>query len=241
MRTRVRSVLIAYVIAALINLPSCAPNRGQWMSQAANQQAKVATDQIGTVEDVKAQARQAAQLLNGLSAAALNKPPGGNQQVAQAFADDVSEVSSGLQAIAESRTDAAFTNAVFGMCDASRQAACPRVGRVMMGIAAGIRTNPPSNLNPDQKQAAIQYFETFGGRLINIPTQCVQASKAMVAADTEEQQAEVAHQANVNRALTAAAIVFAGTVVYASAVGAAAATRPPVVQNNFYNSQFYGY
>lgn len=239
MTNRARPILIAWLIVALFNVPGCAPDRSQWMSQAADQQAKVATSQIGSVEEVKAEARQAAELLNGLAAAALNKPPAGNQKVASAFSSDAFEISAGLRAIAESQTDAGFTNAVFAMCDPARRDACPRVGQVMMGIAAGMRNNPPANMTNEQRQSAINYFETFGGRLIDIPTKCEQANTAMTEENTQEQQAEAEHQVNVNRTLAAAAAVFAGAVIFTSAVGAAAATRPPVTEQNFYNNQFY--
>ncbi len=63
----------------------------------------------------------------------------------------------------------------------------------------------------------------------------------MAEAGLEEQQAEINHQANVNRALTAAAIVFAGTALVAGEVGAAAATRPPVQNNYYYVNQNNGY
>jgi hypothetical protein len=239
MRNCARPILIAWLIAALIDLPGCAPDRSQWMSQAANQQAKVGTDQIGSVAEVKTEARQASELLKGLTAAALKNPPAGNQQVASAFSSDAMEVSAGLQAIAESQTDPAFTNAVFAMCDPTREAACPRVGHVMMGIAAGMRNNPPANMTDEQRLSAINYFETFGGRLIDIPTKCEQASAAMTQASGQEQQAEAEHQTNVNRTLAAAAVLFTGAVVFTSAVGAAAATRPPVTEQTFYNNQFY--
>jgi hypothetical protein len=214
--------LIAWIVLVLISAPACAPNRNQWMSQAATQQATLATESIGDVQRVKAQAREGAAVLNGLAAAAQKKAPAGNQQVAAAFARDAVEVSSGLQAIADSQTDAGFTNAVFAMCDPARKAASPRVGQVMVGIAAGIRNNPPANAPPEQQRSAINYFETFGERMIDIPTKCEQASNAMANASTQEQQAEAEHQTNVNRALTAAAVLFAGAVVYSSAV----ASRP---------------
>jgi hypothetical protein len=111
----------------------------------------------------------------------------------------------------------------------------------MMGIAAGFRNHPPTKMTGEQRQYAIGYFETFGGRLIDIPTKCAQASSAMAEASSQEQQAEANHQTNVNRALIAAGVLFTGAVVYASAVGSAAATRPPVTQQTFYNNQFYAY
>jgi hypothetical protein len=51
-------------------------------------------------------------------------------------------------------------------------------------------------------------------------------------------RAEAQHQANVSRALTAAAFVFAGTALVAGEVGAAAATRPPVQNNTYYVNQY---
>jgi hypothetical protein len=107
----------------------------------------------------------------------------------------------------------------------------------MMGIGGAIR--PPANLNPGQQQGAIQYFETFGGRLIQIPVKCTRADRTMAQADAQERQAETEHQANVNRALIAAGVLFAETAAVASTVGAAAATRPPVIQNTYNNNQFY--
>ena len=56
------------------------------------------------------------------------------------------------------------------------------------------------------------YFDTFGERLIDIPPKCDQTSAAMAEADAEEQKAEAQHRANVNTAVTAAALVFAGAV-----------------------------
>jgi hypothetical protein len=109
----------------------------------------------------------------------------------------------------------------------------------MMEIAAGMRNKPPANLTNEQRQSAINYFETFGGRLIDIPIKCEQANTAMTQAGTQEQQAEAEHQANVNRSLATAAALFAGAVVFRSAVGAAAATSPPVTEQNFYDNQFY--
>lgn len=57
------------------------------------------------------------------------------------------------------------------------------------------------------------YFDTFGERLINIPSKCDHASAAMAEADAEEQKAEAEHRENVNTAEAAAALVFAGAVV----------------------------
>jgi hypothetical protein len=117
------------------------------MSKAAQQQAKVATGPIGETKEVKAESRQAASLLRSLAAGVLNPPQGVNPQIASAFAQDAGQISSGLDALADSQTDEQFTEAVFAMCDPDRKAAAPRVGQVMLGIANGIRTKPPPNLN----------------------------------------------------------------------------------------------
>src|SRR5215469_9743001 len=229
-------VVVTWLVATIVAVPGCAPNRNQWMAQSASQQATIATSDIGTIQQVRTQAGQGAQLLNALAAAAMKNPPKGNLQAAQTFANDAEEVSAGLQSIKESQTDVGFTNAVLAMCDPQVQAASPRVGRVLMAIGGGIRNNPPSNMSSAQQQGAIQYFETFGGRLIQIPVKCTQAGSAMAQADAQERQAETEHQTNVNRALIAAGVLFTGTVVVASTVGAAAATRPPVIQNTYNNN-----
>jgi hypothetical protein len=92
-------------------------------------------------------------------------------------------------------------------------------------------------MTQEQRTQAYNYFATLGERLIDIPSKCQQASGAIAEANAEEQQAEAKHAANVNTALTAAALVFVGTAIVASNVGAAAATRPTVVQQN---NNFYG-
>jgi hypothetical protein len=125
MGNRARLLLTSWLIAGLVSLPGCALDRSQWMSQAAGEQAKAATNDIGTVQQVKTEAQQAAGLLNGLAAYALQKPPGGNQQVATAFYSDAMQVSSGLQAIAQSQTDEAFTRAVFAMCERTAKPLAP--------------------------------------------------------------------------------------------------------------------
>ncbi len=228
-----RKVIVALAIVTLVTLAACAPNRNQVMSEAATRQASLATESIGDVPKVKDEARQGAEVLRTLAAAFVKKPPGGDQQGAISFAEYSGEISAGLQAIADSRTDAGFTNAVFAMCDPARKDAAPRVGRVMVAMAAGLRNKPSSNLNPEQQQALSNSFETFGERLINIPGQCEQASKAMAEASAQENQAEAEHQANVNRALVAAAVVFAGVVMYSSAV----ASRPTSTASSCTSSQ----
>lgn len=192
-----------------------------------------ATEPIGNPEQVRAESRRASAVLTSLatSIAAAN-PPKGQQQIALAFSRDTSEISSGLLAIADSKTDAQFTNAVFAVCEPARREAAPRVGGALLALAGGIQSNPPANMTEEEQTQGYNYFATFGERLIDIPSKCQQASGAIAEANAEEQRAEAKHAANANTALTAAVLVFVGTALVASNVGAAAATRPPVVQQN---------
>ena len=90
-------------------------------------------------------------MLKELSAQLVRNPPkGANPQVAAAFTTDASEVSAGLDSIAESKTDDQFTASVFNMCDAQRRDAAPRVGHVLVGIATNIRAKPPVNAPPSK-------------------------------------------------------------------------------------------
>jgi hypothetical protein len=222
----------------LFLLYGCGPNRKAALSKAAQEQATIATGSIGTKDQIRAQARDGAHLLKEISAALVRNPPKGNQQAVQLFTTDAAEVSAGLDAIADSQTDDQFTASVFNMCDAQRRAAAPMVGHFLVGVANGIRAKPPGNVPPQQVEQQANYFSTFGERMINVPTQCDRAQAGMAEASAQEQQAEISHSKNVNNAMTAAAVVFAGTVLFASAVGSAAATRPPVTEqyntNNYY-------
>jgi hypothetical protein len=185
------------------------------------------------------QARDGAKVLKGLSAFMVGNSQKLNPQLVALFTADSAQVSSGLDAIADSKTDDQFTASVFNMCDVPRRAAAPRVGQVLVGMANGIRGKPPANIPLEQSQKTADYFDTFGERMINIPTECDRAEAGMSEASAREQQAEAQHQANVNAAVNAAELIFAGAVVYGSAVSAAEANRPiviqsPPVQNNYY-------
>jgi hypothetical protein len=208
------------------------------MQTAAEQRAKSATEPIGNPEQVRAGARQASIVLTSFATTIAANPPRGQPQVALAFAHDAGQISSGLLAIADSKTDAEFATAVFAMCDQDRLTAAPRIGEFLLALAGGIQSNPPPNMTVEIRAQEYNYFATLGLRLTDIPSKCQQASGAIAQADAEEQQAEAKHTANVNTALTAAALLFVGTALVASNLGAAAATRPPVVQqNNYYYGQ----
>lgn len=213
------------------------------LGAAAQQQASLATGAIGTEDQVRAQARDGARMLKDLSAGLVRNPPkGANSQVVAGFTTDAAEISAGLDAIADSKTDEQFTASVFNMCDAQRRDAAPRVGHVLVGMATGIRAHPPVNAPPQQVAQVSNYFDTFGERMINVPTECDRAQAGMAEAAAKEQEAEAQHQANVNAAINAAELIFAGAVVYGSAVSEAQASRPivvqsPPVQNNYYYQQ----
>lgn len=228
--------LIAYMVAQIIFLNGCAPNRAEWMAEAAHQEAASATSEMGNEQEVKAQARTGSEILRRMAALMLKDASGSKQQqMAAAFGQDTDQVTAGLDAIANSNTDDGFVNAVFAMCDTQRVYAAPRVGRMLLGLARLMRATPPPNVPAQQVQQEVNYLETFGGRLVNIPTQCDQAKAQMVQASTQEQQAEVQQQAKVNAAVSAAALLFVGAVV----VGAAAASRPvttTIQTNNYYGN-----
>lgn len=241
MPTRFNPALLAGLVAMLLNVPGCAPNRADWIAQAANQEAKSATSSIGNVQEVRIQARQGAAMLKNLSAMVL-KDPHSNAQLAALFDRYCAQLSSGLDAIADSQTDEQFTAAVFGMCEPDRKDAASRVGLVMTSLATRIRANPPPNVQQEEVQHWVNYFDTFGERLINIPTECDHARAAMAEADAQERQAEIQHQANVNAAATATAVVLGTALLAAGTVAAAEANRPivvqsPPVQNNYYINQ----
>lgn len=197
------------------------------MSQAAQQQAAIATGPIGTPDQVRMQARDGAQVLKNLAALMVGNS-NANPQVVAAFTADTAQLTSGLDAIADSKTGDQFAASVFNMCDDQRRAAAPRVGQLMVGMANNIRANPPKGVPPDQVQQTAKYFETFGERMINVPTQCNQAQAQMAAAQASVQQAQAQHQANIAAAVNAAELIFAGAVVYESAV----ASRPVYIQQN---------
>jgi hypothetical protein len=216
----------------LFLLYGCGPNQKAVLSRAAQQQVTIATGSIGTEDQIRTQARDGARMLKDLSAALVRDPPkGANPQVVAAFTADMAEVSAGLDAIADSKTDEQFTASVFDMCDAQRRDAAPRVGHALVGVATEIRAKPPVNATPQQAEQMSNYFDTFGERMINVPTQCDRAQASMVAAAAQQQQAQAQHQANVNTAINAAELIFAGAVVYGTAVSAAEASRPIIVQS----------
>jgi len=217
----------------------CGPNRSAVVGAAAQQQASTATAAIRTPDQIRAEARNGSNILKELSAGLVRNPPkGANPQVVGIFLLDAAEISAGLDAIADSKTDDQFTASVFNMCDAQRRTAAPSVGQVLVGIATNIRAKPSVTMPPQQVAQISNYFDTFGERMINVPTECDRAQSEMEAA-AKGQEAETKDQAKVNAAINAAELIFAGAVVYGTDVSAAQASRPiviqsPPVQNNYY-------
>lgn len=239
---RLNRALLVGLIAMLVGVPGCAPNRAQWMQKEADRQAQLGTSSIGSEQNVKDEARQASELLKSLATEALAKPPVGKEQLAAAWAQEFSLVASGLDDIADSRTDEQFTAAVFEMCDPQRRQAAPQVGKFMNVMAGTLSAKPPPNVSNEEVQRLIVYCQTFGERLIDIPSKCDHASAAMAQAAADEQRAETQHQANVNAATTAVAVVLGATLIAAGSVAAEASRpiivqSPPVENNNYYISQ----
>jgi len=142
------------------------------------QQAAQATESIGDRPEVRNEARQAAGLLKGLLGLILQLPHS-NPQVVSGMTRDVAQLSSGLDAIADSHNDQEFTAAVFGMCEPEPMQASARVGPLLIGLATRIRTNPPANAPINQVTGWAQYFDRLGETLIRIPHQCRLARQAI--------------------------------------------------------------
>lgn len=157
--------------------------------QAAREQAAAAaTESIGSRTEVRNDARQAASVLKGLIGLIVQLPQS-NPRVVSALTRDIAQLSSGLDAIADSHNDQEFTAAVFDMCDPEPMQASARVGPLLIGLGARIRTNPPANAPSDQVIGWAQYFDRLGETLVRIPHQCRLARQAItpVKARVQEQ------------------------------------------------------
>jgi hypothetical protein len=80
-----------------IALNACAPNRAQWMRQAAERQAEVATEPIGSPDQMRAGSRQASALLTSLAANIAANPPKGQQQAALGLFVDANTLTHSLE------------------------------------------------------------------------------------------------------------------------------------------------
>ncbi|HEY2106783.1 MAG TPA: hypothetical protein VGH29_13395 [Candidatus Binataceae bacterium] len=141
------------------------------------QQALAATASLGDRPQIRDQARQAADVLKGLIGLIVQLPQS-NPLVVSALTRDIAQLSSGLDAIADSHNDQQFTAAVFGMCEPEPMQASARVGPLLIGLGARIKINPPANASSDQVNSWAQYFDRLGETLVRIPQQCRLALKA---------------------------------------------------------------
>jgi hypothetical protein len=205
--------------AALLST-GCAPDRAQWMAQAPSAQAQVATQDIGNVNQVKQASAQSAPVLRMLAikaqSAAAAAPNAADPQFVTAFVMGASDLADGLAAIGNSQNDDQFASACLAMCSDYRKKAEGIVGPALTRLAT-----------LETKEEYKTYWITFGSRLSSIPSRCAQMEQALQEAGTEEQTAEANHQTNVNRAMIAAGVLFAGAVALESANIAAKAERTP--------------
>jgi hypothetical protein len=151
---------------------------------AAQQQADNATASVGDRPRVQSQARQAAEVLKGLVGLVLQLP-NTNPKVVSGLTQDVAQLSSGLDAIADSHSDQEFTAAVFGVCEADSLQACSRLGPLLFGLGTRVRIKPPANVPADQVIAWAQYLESLGETLVRVPRQCHRAQEAIAEAKAQ--------------------------------------------------------
>jgi hypothetical protein len=138
------------------------------------QQAAQATASLGDRPEVRDEARKAAGVLKGL----IVQLPQSNPQVAYALTRDIAQLSSNLDAIADSHNDQEFTTAVFSMCEPEPMQASARVGPLLIGLGVRMRANPPENAPIDKVTSRAQYFDRLGETLFRIPQQCRLARQA---------------------------------------------------------------
>ncbi|HUY20349.1 MAG TPA: hypothetical protein VNE82_08795 [Candidatus Binataceae bacterium] len=195
------------------------------MAKAEKQEAATATEDMGSPDQVRIQARAEASLLSGMATEIYgnaDKYSAEDRPHYLAAAQRLATVAGGLEAVANSRTDTGFTHAIFGMCQPDLRDAEPRVGSLELAVAGGLAAGKVQrSATPQERAAGVALLTSFGNTLVSIPGRCDQAQAVIAEAETQEQEAEVEHQANVNRALTAAAMIFVGTVMAAGEVGAA--------------------
>lgn len=235
------SRIAALTLAKVALLSGCAPNRADWMANAANQQATVQTGDVGNPDQVRAGAKMEATILSTWATYIYGNADKYSDQEHLSLAQDETQIASGLESIADSKGDSAFTNAIFAMCDASRLDAEPRVGRVELAIASALEHGQiDRDKTPEQRAQGAAMLTAFGNTMISIPSRCQQANAEMAEASQEEQQAEVQHQANVDRTLAVAESILVATAVVAGQIGAAALTRPPVQNTYVYVNQVNG-
>jgi len=127
---------------------------------------------------IQNEARQAAEVLKQLVAMVL-KDPKANPAMVSALTRDVAQLSTGLDAIADSRSDQEFTTAVFDMCEPEPLGAANRVGPLLIGLSARVRSVAPPQTANEKSMAWARYFDSLGETLMRIPRQCRHAQQAV--------------------------------------------------------------
>jgi hypothetical protein len=155
----------------------------------AQEQAAEVTGSGGDRREVRNEARQAANTLKEL-VGVVSQVPKANQQVVVGLTRDVAQLSTGLDAIADSRNDQEFTDAVFAMCEPEPLEASSRIGPLLIALAARVRVNPPANAPLDQVNSLAQYFDTLGETLVRIPRQCRHAQQEVARTKLQVQEQE---------------------------------------------------
>lgn len=179
---------------------------GTGSQQAALKQVGEVTGFAGDRSQVRNLARQTAMVLKGLLGL-VSQAPNANQQVVAGLTRDVAQLTSGLDAIADSANDQEFSAAVFEMCQPETTSASARVGPLLIGLAARIEASPPKNVPEDKVSALAHYFDSMGETFVRIPAQCRLASAAKEQnqakgqseepTDAAEKQPEHRRQANL--------------------------------------------
>jgi hypothetical protein len=175
-----------------------ATSQSETRFEIAQQQAAEVAGSDGSRRQVRNEARQAANTLKEL-VGVVSQVPNANQQVVAGLTRDVAQLSSGLDAIADSRNDQEFTAAVFGMCEPEPIQASNRVGPLLIGLAARLRVNPPANAPADQVNVLTQYFDTLGETLVRIPRQCRRAQEEVTRTKVQAQEDDAGDQAPAAR------------------------------------------
>jgi hypothetical protein len=102
-----KRLMVALGIGAIVLSTGCAPDRAQWMTQAASKQAQVATQDIGTVGQVKQASANGAQMLRLLVTTTQSLPPSPPSSVDSqnrvGFVMGASNLADGLAAIGNSQ------------------------------------------------------------------------------------------------------------------------------------------
>jgi hypothetical protein len=223
----------------------CAPNRAEWMAQAASQQAQTGTSDIGTIDQIRAQAADGGRVLDIWAQAFLSMAVDPNQKAdvrkgAMEWHSEIANVRDHMYAIAASKDQSAFTSAIFRMCDTGVPDASSHTGIFLTGLAQkaqSLAIKSKDSSQAVQLQQIAQYDYTFGQRLIAVPGKCQQAQQAMAEASTQEQQAEANHQANLAAMTNIATALLLGAATYAGAVAQARANATEQSQAYFQQSQ----